>query len=133
LHMYNSPSKKEIDGLKREISGMTIAQDTTSTLFPPVIMARVDRPPTNDVRVRKALLGRALNRQVMLDAAREGQGIAYMAGVTPPELDWRLPQDEVQKLMGFDAKEAKSLLDQAGFTGWNPKLRYRVGGDGGEG
>ncbi len=82
---------------------------------------RVDRPPFNDVRVRRAI-HLALNRQDMVKALSFGVG-----KILPPAVSavssWAIPEEELLKLPGYrlpkeeDVAEAKRLLKEAGYGG----------------
>jgi peptide/nickel transport system substrate-binding protein len=80
---------------------------------------RVDRPPFNDIRVRRAI-HLALNRHDMVKALSFGVG-----KITPPAVfalsSWAIPERELLKLPGYrlpkdkDVAEAKRLLKEAGY------------------
>jgi peptide/nickel transport system substrate-binding protein len=81
---------------------------------------RVDQPPFNDVRVRRAV-HLALNRQDMVKALAFGVG-----KINPPAVSavsaWAMPEAELLKLAGYrlpkdkDIAEAKRLLKEAGYA-----------------
>jgi peptide/nickel transport system substrate-binding protein len=83
------------------------------------IYLRVDRPPFNDVRVRRAI-HLALNRHEMVKALSFGVG-----KILPPAVsalsEWAIPEPELLKLPGYrlpkekDIAEAKRLLKEAGY------------------
>ncbi|MCL4552028.1 MAG: ABC transporter substrate-binding protein [Candidatus Marsarchaeota archaeon] len=72
----------------------------------------LNKPPFNDVRVRRALqLG--VDRQKLLAAVADGKGI--ITGPIAPYLkDWALPNAELTKYLRYDPEEAKKLLTEAG-------------------
>jgi peptide/nickel transport system substrate-binding protein len=80
---------------------------------------RVDRPPFNDVRVRRAV-HLALNRQDMVKALAFGVGKVNPPGVSAVSA-WAMPEEELLKLPGYrlpkakDIAEAKRLLKEAGY------------------
>jgi peptide/nickel transport system substrate-binding protein len=80
---------------------------------------RVDRPPFNDVRVRRAI-HLALNRQEMVKALAFGVGKINPPGVSAVSA-WAIPDEELLKLPGYrlpkdkDITEAKKLLKDAGY------------------
>ena len=80
---------------------------------------RVDRPPFNDVRVRRAI-HLALNRQDMVKALAFGLGKINPPGVSAVSA-WAMPEEELLKLPGYrlpkdkDIAEAKRLLKEAGY------------------
>lgn len=80
---------------------------------------RVDRPPFNDVRVRRAI-HLALNRQDMVKALAFGVGKINPPGVSAVSA-WATAEEELLKLPGYrlpkdkDIAEAKRLLKEAGY------------------
>jgi len=83
------------------------------------IYLRVDRPPFNDVRVRRAV-HLALNRQDMVKALSFGVGKINPPGASAVN-NWAIPEEELLKLPGYrlpkdqDLAEAKRLLKEAGY------------------
>jgi peptide/nickel transport system substrate-binding protein len=81
---------------------------------------RVDRPPFNDVRVRRAI-HLALNRQDMVKALAFGVGRINPPGVSAVSA-WAISEQELLKLPGYrlpkdkDLAEAKRLLKEAGYA-----------------
>ncbi len=77
-------------------------------------MLKVDKPPFDDIRVRKAI-DLALDRQDFMDKMWFGEG--KIAGpIVPDLLPWSLPQEEVDAFYQRDLAEARSLLDAAGYA-----------------
>ncbi len=86
----------------------------------------VDRPPYNDIRVRRAI-HLALDRQQMIDAMFAGSG--HMQGPLSPVLSrWALPPEELATLPGYrterslreqDIRDARQMYVAAG----SPDLR----------
>jgi len=80
------------------------------------IWMRTDKPPFNDVRVRRAI-SHAIDRQGLIDTV-------WMRGEVPPAVapglaEWSLPIDQLgegAKYYRYDPKEAKRLLAEAGFA-----------------
>src|SRR5215470_14948441 len=80
------------------------------------IWMRTDKPPFNDVRVRRAI-SQAIDRQALIDAV-------YMRGEPSPALprgltEWSLPIDQLgegTKYYQYSPKEAKRLLAEAGYA-----------------
>jgi peptide/nickel transport system substrate-binding protein len=78
------------------------------------IWMRTDKPPFNDVRVRRAI-SQAIDRQALIDAV-------YMRGEPTPALprglaEWSLPIDQLgagATYYQYNPKEAKRLLAEAG-------------------
>jgi len=76
-------------------------------------MLKVDKPPFNDIRVRKAI-DLALDRQDFMDKMWFGEG--KIAGPIVPDLEpFSLPQEEVDAFYKLDLAEAKALLAAAGY------------------
>lgn len=104
-------------------AAVTQARDAAGEGFPTThgyaIYMRVDRPPFNDVRVRRAI-HLALNRQDMVKALAFGVGKINPPGVSAVSA-WAIPQEELLKLPGYrlpkdkDTAEAKRLLKDAGY------------------
>jgi len=83
---------------------------------PKVITVRQDKPPFNDVRVRRAL-SKAVDRQQLIDAAYGGWGWLH-TGVIPTgleESELAVQGEEVQRWARRDLAEAKRLLAEAGY------------------
>ena len=103
--------------------------DSTVHLLP-----RVDRPPFDDLRVRKAL-HLAVDRQALIKTVALGEG-----SIDPPLMPgwrtgWAIPQEELLRLPGYrqpkdeDIAEARRLLADAGYPGGVKfKLLYNAQG-----
>src|SRR5262249_61551002 len=82
-----------------------------------VIYMRTDKPPFNDVRVRRAI-SHAIDRQAIIDSV-------YLKGEAAPAVprglpEWSLRVDQLgpgAQYYRHDPKEAKRLLGEAGFAG----------------
>ena len=80
------------------------------------ISMRVDRPPFNDVRVRRAM-SLALDRQGILDSIAEGAGTPNPPVPTALK-EWSIPMAQLGEggqWYRYDPAEAKRLLAQAGY------------------
>ena len=102
--------------------------------FPANVMVhtgmRTDKPPFNDIRVRKAL-SMALDRRAILDATQEGVGV--MNPPIPAALAaWAIPFNQLgegAKYYEYNPTEAKRLLAEAGHpNGFSTTLDYATYG-----
>jgi ABC-type oligopeptide transport system substrate-binding subunit len=73
---------------------------------------RADRPPFDDVRVRRAFV-HAVNRDALVREASEGQYLPANGGFLPPGM----PGHSAGIGLGYDAERARDLLAQAGYGG----------------
>lgn len=70
-------------------------------------------PPTNDVRVRKAL-DFAINRDLIVNAVLNGDGAPIWGGFIPPGRFGYA--EELANTLSYDPEKAKALLAEAGWT-----------------
>jgi ABC-type transport system substrate-binding protein len=80
---------------------------------------RTDRPPFNDVRVRRAL-SLAVDRKKWVSQHLEGQGYEDPGPVPSPMREWKLPTRELgegARFLEHDPALARKLLTDAGFPG----------------
>jgi len=81
------------------------------------VTMRSDRPPFNDVRVRRAL-SMALNRQALVEAVADGAAVFNPPGLPIALKEWSLPIDQLGEGAHYyqhDPVEARRLLAQAGY------------------
>jgi peptide/nickel transport system substrate-binding protein len=83
--------------------------------YQPYIAIRVDKPPFNDVRVRRAL-SLAINREDIIFGPFDGlAGYGYAQDWTYFGQEWPWTSEQVGPYMQFDPEEAKKLMTEAGF------------------
>ena len=73
-------------------------------------------PELLDPRVRQAL-SIAIDRDLLIKNLLRGNGIFEPTGMELPGPDWRLPQEELREVLGFNPQKAQELLDAAGADG----------------
>jgi len=76
-----------------------------------------DKPPFNDARVRQAV-SLAINRQEWVDTLHMGMGHVDNGPLPAGMTAWKLPTDQLgegAQYFGYDTKEAKRLLAEAGY------------------
>src|SRR5437773_1694492 len=107
------------DTLQQKRPGLRVAE------FPGNVMThismRTDRPPFNDVRVRRTM-SLAIDRQGILDAVAEGFG-APNPPVPAALKEWSIPMAQLgegARWYRYDPAEAKRLLAQAGYPNGFP-------------
>ena len=85
------------------------------------LVMRLDKPPYDDVRVRRAI-HLAIDRPGLLKVATFGAGIANPPGMPGHKAGWAIAPEELNKLPGYrqpkdqDIAEAKRLLAEAGYA-----------------
>ena len=117
IDLLRVADKAQYDAAMAQVPGA--AGDGFSSSNGYCIYMRVDRPPFNDVRVRRAI-HLALNRQDMVKALSFGVG-----KILPPAVSaispWTIPDEDLLKLPGYrlpkdkDLAEARRLLKEAGY------------------
>ena len=82
------------------------------------VTMRSDRPPFNDVRVRRAI-SLALNRPALVEAVADGAAVFNPPGLPIALKDWSLPVEQLGEGAQYykhDPAEARRLLAQAGYA-----------------
>jgi peptide/nickel transport system substrate-binding protein len=85
------------------------------------IYMRTDKPPFNDVRVRRAI-SLAFDRKGLLDAVAEGVGV-FNPAIPAAFKDWALPVEQLgegAQYYKYDPARAKKLLAEAGYPNGFP-------------
>jgi peptide/nickel transport system substrate-binding protein len=83
--------------------------------YQPYMAIRVDKPPFNDVRVRRAL-SMAINREDIIFGPFDGlAGYGYAQDWTYFGQEWPWTPEQLGPYMKFDLQEAKKLMTEAGF------------------
>jgi peptide/nickel transport system substrate-binding protein len=84
--------------------------------YQPYMGMRVDKPPFNDVRVRRAL-SMGINRDDIIFGPFDGMaGLGYAQDWSYFGQEWPWTAEQVGPNMKFDVAEAKKLLQAAGFS-----------------
>ena len=95
---------------RRDLKTMTYPSNVMSHIY-----VRNDKPPFNDVRVRRAM-SLAINRQAIIDATYEGNG-AFNPPVPAALKDWSIPIDQLGEGARYykpDPAAARKLMAEAG-------------------
>jgi peptide/nickel transport system substrate-binding protein len=101
-------------------------------VFGGITWMKIEKPPFNDVRVRRAL-ARAYNGQEVLDAGAWSLGKGAHNPAIPAALkEWSIPLDQLTKdgrdLYEHDPKAARKLLADAGLVnGFKPTIETTAG------
>ncbi|MGH2601626.1 MAG: ABC transporter substrate-binding protein, partial [Dehalococcoidia bacterium] len=78
------------------------------------LVANVNRPPWNDVRVREALY-RYLDREQLVDLLEAGRGKVTSGPLSVPLEEYQLDPKQTEKYWKQDPRAARQLLEAAGF------------------
>jgi len=109
----------DLDLAKRRRPGLKTREHLP--VFGGIAWMKIEKPPFNDVRVRRAL-GRASNDREVLEAGAWSQGQGVRNPAVPAALgEWSIPLDQLPKegreLYEPDPRAAKRLLAEAGLPG----------------
>ena len=106
-----APNRMRVEEWKN-IKGIHVR--TGPNLWRRTFMLKVDKPPFDDVRVRKAI-DLAIDRQDLINKMAFGD--SRFAGPIVPDLrPWALPQEEVDSFYAMDREQASQLLSAAGYA-----------------
>jgi peptide/nickel transport system substrate-binding protein len=85
--------------------------------YQPYMGMRVDKPPFNDVRVRRAL-SMAIDREAIIAGPFDGMaGYGYAQDWSYFGQEWPWSLDQLGPYMRYDVAEAKKLMAAAGYSG----------------
>ncbi len=117
LDLYQKQGGIPIVDQMRRIPGLSSQVcPHTATIF---VYMRLDLPPFNDIRVRRAL-SLAIDREAMLKTVYLNMGAWYYSSVTPVYPDLMLKKDEyppeTRRYFEYNPTEAKRLLSEAGIA-----------------
>ncbi len=116
-------SPSEVD-VVRKTNPQTVVQAYHNTLAPFGLALAQDRPPFNDVRVRRAI-SMAIDRQKMVDTVFEGHGILGWGVPYIYYQDAPLTAKDFGPWWQYKPAEAKKLLTEAGHpNGFSTTLFY---------
>ena len=106
-----APNRMKVEQWKG-IKGINVR--TGPNLWRRTFMLRVDKPPFDDARVRKAL-DLAIDRPDLINKMAFGD--SRVAGPIVPDLrPWSLPQEELDRFYAMDREQSKQLLSAAGYA-----------------
>lgn len=112
-----STEKRQVDQLLDQIDGLQLR--TEKGLTQTRVFMNAKKGPFSKLDVRLAV-AHAIDKLGMIKALRAG---GTLTGPITPTLFGALPQDEVDKLLKYDPKQAKELLAKAGYPhGFSSKL-----------
>ncbi len=118
IELWAAPDKKQTDTVVQTVRDVQVQRVTP--VYGDALVMPLDRPPFNDVRVRRAL-HLALDREALIKTAGQGEGIINPPGMPGHKEGYAIPPAELMKLPGYrqpkdqDLAEAKRLLAEAGF------------------
>jgi ABC-type transport system substrate-binding protein len=113
LHIWALPVATLVEPLLRDM-GAKIEMDEYLALAMQTWTANATKPPFNDVRVREAMY-RVINRQQYLDLIQQGKGKIPPGPMNAGLTEYLLDPKQTEKYFRQDPREAKRLLDAAGF------------------
>jgi peptide/nickel transport system substrate-binding protein len=116
-HMWGFMVPEEAKSVKQTNPEMVMTP--TMVLGSGKLYFRTDQPPFNDVRVRRAI-SLSIDRKGWNDSLHAGEGCVDAGPVPCALTEWKLPAAKMDPakakyLTGYDPREAKRLLAEAGF------------------
>lgn len=119
MDFLNVGDKAQFDGVMAAVPGLqntSYVQTIANHLYP-----RQDRPPFNDIRVRRAL-NLAIDRPAMLKTLTFDRGVINPPAAVGFKKGWGISQEELATYPGWrqpkeqDLAEARKLLAEAGYA-----------------
>ncbi len=113
VQIWAPPIPQTADTIKKDLSAKITMNDYLS-LSMVTLSFNVAKPPWNDARVRQAMY-RFTNRQQYLDLIESGRGQVPTGLLSVGLKDYQLDAAQTAKYWANDLKQAKQLLDAAGY------------------
>jgi peptide/nickel transport system substrate-binding protein len=131
MGVINRPDWSQLKGaLERQRPGLKTVEFASNVRIG--INMRCDRPPFNDVRVRRAV-ALALNRRDLVEAVADGAGVLNPPGLPAGLREWALPIDQLGEGAVYykhDPAQARQLLAEAGYArGFQTVVDFHSFGD----
>jgi peptide/nickel transport system substrate-binding protein len=124
---YYLQSPREIRDLLKTNPNSVIQITTPPPSYQPHVAMRLDKPPFNDVRVRRAM-SMALDRDAIIDGVTDGfAGYGYAQDWTYFGQEWPWTQKDVGDFNKFNLAEAKKLMEAAGYSnGFGRTIKFAL-------
>lgn len=119
LDLWAAADKRQADGLLQSAAD-AVSKRVIPTYGDAFIM-KLDRPPFNDARVRRAV-HLAVDRQALIKTSAQGDGVINPPGMPGHKEGFAIPPEQLAQLPGYrqpkdqDLAEAKRLLGEAGYA-----------------
>ena len=101
-----------LDAIALAESGAAIIQNTAMPGIPAIMMINVNKAPTDDINVRKAMI-LSVNQEELAQTAFQSLGLPTYGTVSPTT--WGF-SEESAKLYSYDPEEAARLLEESGWV-----------------
>lgn len=127
LDEYYLQNPREIRDLLKTNPDAVIQITTPPPSYQPYVVMRLDKPPFNDVRVRRAM-SMALDRDSIIAGVTDGfAGYGYAQDWTYFGQEWPWTQKDVGDYNKFNLAEAKKLMEAAGFgNGFGRTIKFAL-------